>query len=62
MEARLTLDELRAADEIFVTSALRAVVPITKLDGEPRTAGPLTAQIAGAVRARLAVGSPTGST
>jgi branched-chain amino acid aminotransferase len=52
-EARLTLDELRAADEIFVTSALRGVVAITKLDGDPRTAGPLTARIAAAVRARL---------
>lgn len=62
MEARLTLDELRAADEIFVTSALRGVVPITKLDGDVRPAGPLTAQIAAAVRARLSVGSPTGST
>lgn len=62
MEARLTVDELRAADEIFVTSALRGVVPITKLDGEPRPAGPLTSRIAAAVRARLSVGSPTGST
>ncbi len=53
MEARITLDELRAADEVFVTSALRGVVPVTSLDGMPRTAGPLTAQIGRAVRARL---------
>jgi branched-subunit amino acid aminotransferase/4-amino-4-deoxychorismate lyase len=53
MEARVTLDELRAADEVFVTSSLRGVVPVTSLDGQPRTAGLLTAQIGRAVRARL---------
>jgi branched-chain amino acid aminotransferase len=61
-EARLTLEELRGANEIFVTSALRGVVPVTRLDGEPRPAGPVTAQIAHAVHARLigrSVGPPT---
>lgn len=60
-EARLTLDELRAADELFVTSALRGVVAVTRLDGEARTAGPLTAKIAALVRDRLGqtVGPPT---
>jgi len=61
-EARLTPDELRGADEIFVTSALRGVVAVTRLDGEPRAAGPLTARIAHLVRSRLApksLGNPT---
>ncbi|MEO8707064.1 MAG: aminotransferase class IV [Kofleriaceae bacterium] len=38
--------DLRGADEIFVTSSLRGVVAITRLDGVPRAAGPLTARIA----------------
>lgn len=46
-EVRLTVDELRAADEIFVTSAVRGVVPVTKLDGTVRSTGPITTQIAG---------------
>jgi branched-chain amino acid aminotransferase len=61
-EARLTLEELRGASEIFVTSALRGVVPVTRLDGEPRPAGAVTAQIAHAVHAHLVgrtVGPPT---
>jgi len=45
-EVRLTVDELRAADEIFVTSAVRGVVPVTKLDGTVRSTGPITTQIA----------------
>lgn len=31
-EARISPDELRAADEIFITSATRAVLPVTRLD------------------------------
>jgi branched-chain amino acid aminotransferase len=31
-EARLSPDELRAADEVFITSATRAVLPVTRLD------------------------------
>jgi branched-chain amino acid aminotransferase len=52
-EARLTLAELRSADEIFVTSAVRGVVAVTRLDGESRPVGPLTARIAGLYRAGL---------
>jgi len=44
----ISVDELRAADELFATSSLRGVVPITRLDGEPRAAGSITARIAGA--------------
>ena len=43
---KLPLRELRVADEIFATSALRGVVPITRLDGVPVAAGPVTARIA----------------
>jgi branched-chain amino acid aminotransferase len=43
---RVTLDELHAADEIFVTSSVRGVVPITALDSVPREVGPITARIA----------------
>jgi branched-chain amino acid aminotransferase len=48
VEADLTVDELRAADEIFITSSLRGVVAVTSLDGEPRDAGPTTAKLAAA--------------
>ena len=34
-EKRLTLNELRSADEIWLTSSTREVLPVTKLDGEP---------------------------
>ncbi|HUJ62920.1 MAG TPA: aminotransferase class IV [Kofleriaceae bacterium] len=43
---RLPLAELRAADELFATSALRGVVPITRLDARELPAGPVTAHIA----------------
>lgn len=43
-ERRLTLTELRSAEEIWLTSSTREVLPVTKLDGEPvgsRKPGPL---------------------
>jgi D-alanine transaminase len=43
-EKRLTLAELRSADEIWLTSSTREVLPVTRLDGEPvgaRKPGPL---------------------
>jgi len=43
---RLSPAELATADEIFITSSLRGVVPVTRLDGRPRAAGPVTARIA----------------
>ncbi len=43
---RVTLDELRAADEIFVTSSVRGVVPVTALDAVVWQVGPVTARIA----------------
>ena len=43
---RVTLDELRGAGEVFVTSSVRGVVPVTGVDGAPRDAGPITSRIA----------------
>ncbi|MGE0548783.1 MAG: aminotransferase class IV [Kofleriaceae bacterium] len=42
----LTLPELRAADELFVTSSLRGVVAVTRLDGSPRARGSITETLA----------------
>ena len=47
-ERRITVDELRSADEIFITSAIRGVVAVTRLDGDARRAGPVTARIGAA--------------
>lgn len=44
-ERRLPTEEVLAADEVFVTSAVRGVVPVTRLDGNPRPAGPVTRRI-----------------
>ena len=38
-EARISPEELRAADEVFITSATRAVLPVTRLDEQPVGAG-----------------------
>jgi D-alanine transaminase len=43
-ERRLTLTELRSAEEIWLTSTTREVLPVTRLDGDPvggRKPGPL---------------------
>jgi branched-chain amino acid aminotransferase len=45
---RISVDALRVANEVFVTSALRGVVPVTRLDGESRLAGPITQRLAAA--------------
>ncbi len=44
-ERRLSPQDVHEANEIFVTSAVRGVVPITRLDGVSRAAGPITARI-----------------
>jgi branched-chain amino acid aminotransferase len=41
-------DQLRAADEVFLTSSVRGIMPVTRLDGAPvgdGTAGPLTRRL-----------------
>ena len=67
-ERRFTPDELRAADEVFLTSSVRGVMPVTRLDGAVISGGkpgPLTAKIMAANRAYLAeiarVGPPAGA-
>ena len=42
----IALTDLRAADELFVTSSVRGVVPVTALDGRPRAPGPVTIRLA----------------
>jgi branched-chain amino acid aminotransferase len=44
-ERRLSTRDVYAADEIFVTSAVRGVVPVTRLDGVALTAGPITGRV-----------------
>jgi len=44
-EQEISPDELKAADELFLTNAGTGVIPLTRLDGDPvgtGTAGPLT--------------------
>ena len=38
-QRRISPAELRAADEAFITSATRAVLPVTRVDGQPVGAG-----------------------
>jgi len=49
----LTLRELRHADELFVTSSLRGVVPVTVLDKTLRSTGPITPRLAHAYNAAM---------
>ncbi|MBA3397017.1 MAG: aminotransferase class IV [Deltaproteobacteria bacterium] len=49
----LTVRDLRSADELFVTSSLRGVIAVTRLDGVPVMAGPITAQLASAYVAEM---------
>jgi len=41
-ERLISVPELRDAAEVFVTSSLRGVVPVTRIDGAPRSVGPIT--------------------
>jgi branched-chain amino acid aminotransferase len=47
-ERRITPEELRGADEVFLTSATRAVLPVTRIDDRPvanGVPGPLTRRL-----------------
>ena len=47
-EAKIWPDELRAADEVFLTSSVRGVMPVTQLDGQPvgdGGVGPVTRRV-----------------
>ncbi len=50
---RITVAELRAADEVMLLSSIRGVVPVVELDGRPRPTGPVTATLATALEAFL---------
>lgn len=52
-EHAMTPAELAAADEIFVTSAVRGVMPVASLDGVARLPGPVTRLLAERYRGRL---------
>lgn len=54
-EETISRDALYTADELFATSAVRGVVAITRLDGQARPFGPVTARIAAAINARPAI-------
>ncbi len=52
-EDAFTVEALRGADEIFVSSSLRGVVAVTRLDGVAHVAGPITGRIAKCVDAEM---------
>jgi branched-chain amino acid aminotransferase len=47
-ERRICVPELAAAGELFATSALRGIVPITRLDGAGVSVGPITQRLSSA--------------
>ncbi len=56
-ERALDPDELRRANEVFLTSSVRGVMPVTRLDGAPvggGREGPITARIRRAYQERVA--------
>jgi para-aminobenzoate synthetase / 4-amino-4-deoxychorismate lyase len=58
-EERLDLERLRAAEEIFLTNALRGVEPVREIDGAAiRSDGPITVALAAALRQRWFAGAP----
>jgi branched-chain amino acid aminotransferase len=55
-ERVLTADDLKAADELFITSTLKELAPMVTLDGAPigpGTPGPVTKALLKAYRARI---------
>lgn len=54
-EARLGLDDLSSADEIFLTNSLQEVVPVVALDAAPVPTGAIAERLAAAYRGRVAL-------
>ncbi|WP_121192993.1 aminotransferase class IV [Motilibacter peucedani] len=52
-EADLPLGVLEHAEEVFITSATRGAMPVTRVDGRELAAGPVTAEVAAAYAALL---------
>lgn len=55
-ESTLMPDEVREADEVFITSSIRGVVPVAEVDGAAvrNTVGPITGQIMALYQEHLA--------
>lgn len=51
-ERELRVDELYEADELFITSSVREVMPVTSLDGRSFAAGPSAARLQAELRLR----------
>jgi branched-subunit amino acid aminotransferase/4-amino-4-deoxychorismate lyase len=58
-ERSLTAADLAAAEEVFVSSATRGVVPVVRLDGRVLPAGPVTAEVAQLCKLRWGAADPT---
>ena len=50
---RVTVEELRSADEVLLLSSVRGVAPVVAVDGVPRQAGPVTALLRDAYEAAV---------
>ncbi|MFO0612977.1 MAG: aminotransferase class IV [Polyangiaceae bacterium] len=46
VESRITPSDLYAADEVFITSTLRGVMPVSRVDDHPISLGPRTRDLA----------------
>jgi 4-amino-4-deoxychorismate lyase len=51
-ERDITVEELYAADELFITSSVREVMPVTSIDGRAVPAGPMAARLQADLRLR----------
>ena len=49
-ERELAVEELYEADELFITSSVREVMPVTSIDGRPVALGPAAARLQASLR------------